>query len=338
MKSFILKSITLGLIAVGLWSCKKDEAPVVATSGTGGSLKASVATVVLDKSLITTNVITFTMDAANFGYQAAITNTLQLSPKGENFSADKTREFALDAKATSKSYNGLDFNNLLLALNLPTSSNSDVEIRVKSTISKNLEPVYSNVVGISARPFPLTSWIYVPGGYQGWDILNADSLVSVTGNGVYVGIINFTAINSEFKIAPAKKWDLSYGDGGAGKLSATGGNLKNTTSGAQLLTVDMNAMTWSLAPGDTWSIIGAAVPGSGWILDTDMKFINDGKGTYVIKTDLDAGEFKFRKNHDWGTSIGEGAGNAKIPVAGNYTLTLTVNADGKTGTYTMIKN
>jgi len=338
MKAFILKSMAIGLIATGLWSCKKDEAPVVATSGNGGALKASATTLVLDKTMLTTNVITFTMDDADFGYQAAITNTLQLSPKGQNFAADKTKEITLDPKVSSKSYNGFDFNNLLLALNLPTTGNSDVEIRVKSSISKNLAPVYSNVVGISARPFPLTSWVYVPGAYQGWDILKPDSLVSITGNGIYVGVINFVAANSEFKIAPAKKWDLTYGDGGVGKLSKTGGNLKNPAAGAQLLTVDLNNNVWTIEPASRWSVIGDAVPGSGWFFDTDMKFMNDGKGQYLLTTNLGVGEFKFRRNYDWGVTIGVGAANIKVTTAGNYTLTLTVNADGKTGSYTMVKN
>lgn len=338
MKSLILKSILFSLMAIVLWSCKKDEAPVVATAGTPGSLQASATTLVLDKTMLSTNVVTFTMADADFGYQAAITNTLQLSVKGQNFAADKTKEFTLEPKVKSKSYNGFDFNNLLLALNLPTTSSSDVEIRVKSSISNALSPVYSNVVTINARPFPLTAWVYVPGAYQGWDILKADSLISPTGNGVYTGVINFVAANSEFKITPAKKWDVSYGDGGGGKLSKTGGNLKNTAAGPQLLTVDLNKNEWTIAPASRWSIIGDAVPGSGWFLDTDMKYINDGKGQYALTTNLLVGEFKFRRNYDWGTTIGNGAANIKVTTAGNYTLILTVNADGKTGTYTITKN
>lgn len=338
MKSLIIKSIALSLIAISAWSCKKDGEPVVATSGTSGGLKASASTVVLDRSMLTTNVITFDLTAADFGYAAIVSNTLQLAAKGQNFAADKTKEFSLDAKVMQKSFNGFDFNNLLLALNLSTGANSDVEIRVKSTLSNTLAPVYSNVLSISARPFPLTNWVYVPGAYQGWDILTADSLISPTGNGVYTGVINFVAAGSEFKITPAKKWDVSYGDAGAGKLSKTGGNMKNTAASPQLVTVDLNQNTWTIAPADRWSIIGDAVPGSGWFLDTNMKFINDGSNLYVLKTNLNVGEFKFRRNYDWGISIGNGAANIKVATAGNYTLKLSINADGKTGTYTMTKN
>lgn len=338
MKSFTLKSIALSLIAIGLWACKKDEQAVVAGAGTGAALKASAQSVVLDRTMLTTNVITFTMDEANFGYQAITASTLQLSPKGQGFAVGNTKEFTLEPKTKSKAFNGFDFNNLLLALNLSTGTSSDVEIRIKSSISDKVNPVYSNVVTLSARPFPLTNWVYVPGAYQGWDILTADSLISPTGNGIYTGVISFVAANSEFKVTPAKKWDVSYGDAGGGKLSKTGGNFKAVAAGPQLLTVDLNTNVWSLAAATRWSIIGDAVPGSGWFLDTDMKFINDGSNQYRLKTNLSVGEFKFRRNYDWSITIGNGAANIKVTAAGNYTLTLKVNADDKTGTYTMVKN
>ncbi|MCZ4225130.1 SusE domain-containing protein [Pedobacter rhodius] len=332
MKSIFLKSMALSLIALSLWSCKKDETKAVATSGTGGALQTSATSVVLDKSKLTSTVVTFTLSDANFGYQAAVSNTLQLAVKGTNFAAPK--EAILDAKATTKAYNGLDFNNLLLALGIPTTANTDVEVRIKSSISTATAPVYSNVVTISAKPFPLTAWIYVPGNYQGWNPATADSLISATGNGVYTGVIAFDG--DKFKITPAKKWDIAYGDAGGGKISTTGGDISSVSKGAKQLTVDLNANTYTLTPL-VWSIIGNAVPGSNWSVDTDMKFINDGKNSWTITTPLTAGELKFRLNHDWGTSIGDGGGNVVIATAGTYKLTLTLNADGKTGSFTAVK-
>ncbi|MFC4213427.1 SusE domain-containing protein [Pedobacter lithocola] len=332
MKSLILKSMALSLIAVSLWSCKKDETKAIATSGTGGALQTSATSVVLDKSKLTTNVITFTLNDASFGYQAAVSNVLQLAVKGTNFATPK--EAILDAKAVTKAYNGLDFNNLLLSLGIPTTSNTDIEIRVKASISNNTAPVYSNVVTVSAKPFPLTAWIYVPGNYQGWNPATADSLISATGNGVYTGVIAFDG--DKFKITPAKKWDIAYGDAGGGKISTSGADINSVTKGAKQLTVDLNANTFTLTPL-VWSIIGNAVPGSNWSVDTDMKFINDGNNTWTITTPLTAGELKFRLNHDWGTSIGDGANNVVIASAGTYKLTLKLNADGKTGSFTAVK-
>jgi hypothetical protein len=284
--------------------------------------------------VLTTNVITFTTTNASFGYKAAVTNVLQLAAKGTNFA--KPKEASLDVNATSKSYNGLDFNNLLLALGLPTTAASDVEIRIKSSISTAVTPVYSNVVTISAKPFPLTAWIYVPGNYQGWNPATADSLVSVTGNGIYSGIIKFDG--DKFKITPAKKWDLAYGDAGGGKLSTSGGDISSVSAGFKLLTVDLNTFVYTIADADYWSIIGNAIPGSNWAIDTDLKSTNNGNNTWVTTVALTPGAFKFRKNHDWGTSIGDGGNDINVTAAGNYTLTLTVNADGKTGSYTIVKN
>ncbi|RYF99781.1 MAG: SusF/SusE family outer membrane protein [Chitinophagaceae bacterium] len=332
MKSILLKSMALSLIALSLWSCKKDETRAVATSGTGGALQTSATNVVLDKSKLTSTVVTFTVSDANFGYQAAVSNVLQLAVKGTNFAAPK--EAILDAKATTKAYNGLDFNNLLLALGIPTTANTDVEVRIKSSISNSTAPAYSNIVTISARPFPLTAWIYVPGNYQGWNPATADSLISATGNGVYTGVIAFDG--DKFKITTAKNWNVAYGDAGGGKISTTGGDISSISKGAKQLVADLNANTLTITPL-VWSIIGNAVPGSNWSVDTDMKFINDGKNSWTITTPLTAGELKFRLNHDWGTSIGDGANNVAIATAGTYKLTLTLNADGKTGSFTAVK-
>ena len=324
--------MALGLIALSLWSCKKDETKAIATSGSGGALQSSATSVVLDKSKLTTTVVTFTLTDANFGYQAAVANTLQLAVKGTNFAAPK--EVILDAKSTTKAYNGLDFNNLLLALGISTSTNTDLEIRIKAMISTTSAPVYSNIVTMSAKPFPLTAWIYVPGNYQGWNPTTADSLISATGNGVYTGVIAFDG--DKFKITPAKKWDIAYGDAGSGKISTTGADINSVTAGAKQLVVDLNANTFTLTPL-VWSIIGNAVPGSNWSIDTDLKFINDGKNSWTITTPLTAGELKFRLNHDWGTSIGDGAGNVTIASSGTYKLSLILNADGKTGSFTAVK-
>jgi hypothetical protein len=332
MKSTFFKSIALVLMAVTLWSCQKDEDQTVATAGTGGALKSSATTVVLDKSMLTTPVITFSLAKADFGYQAAVTNVLQLAKKGTNFVGAK--EVILNANATTQAFNGLDFNNLLLSMSLPTTANSDVEIRIKSSISNQVAPVYSNVISISAKPFPLTAWIYVPGNYQGWNPATADSLVSPTGNGVYSGVIVFDG--GKFKITPQKKWDVAYGDAGGGKISTTGGDINSVTAGALELVVNLNENTYTLAPL-VWSMIGSAVPGSNWVLDTDLKAINDGKGTWTITSAMLAGEFKFRKNHDWGSEVNDNGNNIKIATAGNYKITLTINADGKTGSYTVVK-
>ncbi len=334
-------------IALSLWSCKKDETQTVAIPGAEGTLKSSVSTVVLDKTMLTTNVITFNVSEGSFGYNGAVSNVLQVALKGTNFATVK--EALLDVRPTTKSFTGLELNNLLLGLNLPTTSNSDVEFRVKSTISASFTPVYSNVVSLSARPFPLTSWIYVPGNYQGWNPATADSLVSVMGNGVYTGVIKFDGGN--FKITTGKNWDVAYGSAGEDKISTTGGDISSVSAGMKQVTVDLNNNTIVIADAKVWSLIGAATPG-GWDSDTDLKVVNDGTNSlWKATTTFSAGEYKFRFGHDWGTSLGGNitnlvlnGGNISMATPGTYAVTLTLSYDGTDtpkvtgGTFTLATN
>lgn len=321
-----------------LLACEKDEVKTVATEGVSGTLSGSAASVALSRDKLDEEAITFSFTPSDFGYPAGIIYSLQFALKGSDFASP--RELVLENGISSSSYTGLALNNLLLAMGLPLETESDLEIRLKSALSPTMA-IYSNVVTVRSKPIPLTSWIYVPGGYQGWNPASADSLVSLTGNGIYTGIIAFPADNLEFKITPAKSWDVNYGDAGDGKLSPTGGNFKAPAGGLMQLTVDMNSSTWTIEPAPVWSIIGNAIPGSEWVVDTDLKYVNDGAGNWSVTLDLSAGMFKFRRNHDWGTNLGGSGGmltlggsDIQIDAPGNYTLVM--NPDELT--YQLTKN
>ncbi|MEJ5963917.1 SusE domain-containing protein [Pedobacter immunditicola] len=334
MKSFIIKSVMLGLMTLSLWSCKKDETKAIAANGTGGEITSSVSAVTISKEGLAADVISFSWKNPSYGYQAAVTNTLQLAVKGSNFATPK--EFVLPANVTTKTFTGNDFNTLLLALNLSFSESTAIEARLKSTVSTAVAAVFSSALSLNAKPYPLTAWIYVPGAYQGWDPTTAESLVSPTGNGIYNGVVGFTAGNLMFKITPEKSWDGAYGDAGAGKLSTTGGDIAAPAAGAYNLTVDLNANTIEFKKV-VWGLIGDATAG-GWDTDSDMTYA---KGKWSITTTLKAGELKFRKDHAWDVNIGVKDGvtmingdNIKITAPGSYTITLdTINL-----IYTLVKN
>ena len=328
--------LVLGLFLLA--ACEKDEVKTVANDGVSGALSASATTVELSRDQLEEDAVVFSYTPTDFGYQAGVIYSLQLALKGTDFATP--REFVLENGSLSKTFSGLEFNDLLLSMNLPLEEESDVEVRLKSALSPTVM-VYSDVVNVRSKPIPLTSWVYVPGGYQGWDPATADSLVSLTGNGVYTGIITFPADNPEFKVAPAKSWDVSYGDAGDGTFSPTGGNFNAGAEGMMLLTFDLNNSTWTIEPAPVWSIIGNAIPGSDWAVDTDLKFVNDGQGNWTVTLDLTEGFFKFRRNHDWGVNLGgadgtltEGGADIEITSAGSYTMVM--NPDGLT--YELIKN
>ena len=337
MKTLITKFLALSCLAVTvLAACKKDETKVVANPGTSAStLTLSTTTPVLNKANLTNTAITISATPQSYGYTAAVNYTLQLAVKGTNFA--KPVEIGLTASALSKSWTVQDFNNLLLSMNLPFTSASQVEVRLKSSLSPTSTTgiVYSNVGTITATPFPLVAYVYVPGAYQGWNPATADSLQSATGNGVYTGIINYTAGNLDFKVTPKKTWDVAYGTSGAGTISTSGGNITAPAAGQYFVSVNLNTNTMTMAKADYFSVIGSAAPGVAWSTDTDLKY-NNGTLAWEGLMPLTVGEIKLRANHDWTLSFGvpktgaDGStlnnndnNNIAVTVAGNYKITFT---------------
>ena len=208
---------------------------------------------------------------------------------------------------------------------------SDIKIRVTATSSSIGGTIVkvSDVVTFKVTPYQLESFLYVPGAYQGWNPETAVAIRSATTNGIYIGYINFTDANSEFKVNPARNWDNSYGSTGGNNITYNaGGNLVAPNTGYQKLTVDLNAMTYALT-AYSWGIIGSASPG-GWDSDTDMVFNSTTQKWEIASIALSVGEIKFRLNNDWGTNFGDdgnngtleaGAANIPITEAGNYKIT-----------------
>jgi len=84
---------------------------------------------------------------------------------------------------------------------------------------------------------------------------------------------------------------------------------------------------------DVWSIIGPA--GVDWNTDVPLTYNCDTR-TYDVTRTLNAGEFKFRKNSDWGVNYGSnsstggalvsGGNNIVVATTGTYTIKLDLNA------------
>jgi hypothetical protein len=332
-KIFTSLMMTGCLAALLLSSCKKDEIKAVAGIGSPSVLTASTTTPALTKANLTNTAITLTGTPQSYGYNAAVTYAFQLAVKGTSFAAPM--DVPLPTGTLAKSYTVQEFNNILLAMNLPVNVAAQLEVRLKTSLSATAGITYSNVLTVTATPFPLVSYIYVPGAYQGWNPPTADSLQSATGNGVYTGIINFTAGNLAFKITPLKKWDVAYGTTGGTGISTSGGDISVPAAGQYMLVANLNTNTLIIASANYFSVIGNAAPGTAWSTDTDLKY-NNGTLAWEGTIPFTVGEFKVRMNHDWGISFGipktgaDGStlnnndnNNIPIATAGNYKLTFT---------------
>jgi hypothetical protein len=350
MKNLLTKSIALGsIVLLMLAACKKDGTLVVANSGKAGALTASSSTLLLNSNQFTdtSTVVRFNFTQANYGYQGAVTNTLQIDAAGDNWA--NPYSVALTNKQFTKGFNTADFNNLLLKLNLRGGVTSQVSVRVQQSIGTSVTPIYTNVVPLTVTPFNLKAWLYVAGAYEGWANPgpNEDSLYSATNNGIFVGIINFTAGNNQFLVLPAKNWTHKYATNDPqGSTSSTvkydGPNnfYAPATAGQYQVTINVNANTISFALVNSYSIIGDAA--LGWGTDSPMKYINDGSNSWVATLPLvSTGQFKVRQNNDWTYSWGipkpgtAGDGipgtlndsqnnNITVSASGTHTVTFTV--------------
>jgi hypothetical protein len=249
MKKSLISFLAISSALLMLFSsCKKDGTQVVSTVGSAGTLTASTTTPALSLATTASSAVTLSFPAtAVTGYQAAMTYTIQIDKKGNNFAT--AREIPATAPSTDVTVGAL--NTVLLNLGLTTGTATQIDIRVKSLIAANATPVYSNTINLTVTPYTLTSYVYVPGGYQGWDPTKADvpSLASPTSNGVYDGTVVVPTVTTDFgfKITPAQSWAVSYGVlGGLLNTTDKSVNLTFPSAGTFKLHVDLNSLTYTI--------------------------------------------------------------------------------------------
>jgi len=363
MKKTLAKFLAIGAIALLLQSCKKDGAIATSNGGKAGTLTASSSTLVLQRASLndTTKVIKFSFTKPDYGYSAAITNTLQIDKPGDNW-ANPT-SVTLGTNVLTQGYSTADFDALLLKLGLTGGTASPVLVRVMHSISSNVASVYSNVVTVTATPFYLTSWLYVVGEFQGYSTSSPDSLLSATSNGIYTGIINFPAGKTQFLILPAKNFNNKYATNNAtGSTSTTVAyNASNnlyapSMPGQYVITLNLNTNTISFALANTYSVIGSTTAGGNFSTDVDLtKYVNDGSTGWTGTIAMTAGAFKIRQNHDWTFAWGDvspangkdatsaNGANINVAAAGNYKVSFAIplsaigTAPSATATYTLVK-
>jgi starch-binding outer membrane protein SusE/F len=363
MRTWLNKILLMGVAAIILSSCEKDEVKAVLTTGTTPTLTSSQSTLVLQQANANSDAVKFTYTTdAGFGFDAAVTYVLQISKGGTSFASATTTEVALSKTAPlDKTFKVVDFNRELLKI-IPYGAATPVEVRVKASVGTAAPSIYSNVVTITATAYrDLITYTYpnalnVAGNFQGWNPGNAPQIVKQNNGGFngFEAYIVFNAATPEFKLVKGDNWGAGdHGDAGGGTLTAQGGpNLKLPGGGAGLagyyrLWANTSDLTWGYQKINSWGIIGAF---NGWgSPDVDLIF-NASTGVWSVTRDMPAGEFKFRANDDWGLNFGDNnnpnppdfkpdynGANINISVAGNYTISLDLSAGGNY-VYTLKKN
>lgn len=346
------KKLLFLALAPLLGACDNEQERITAREATAPVLAASKTTIELDADQATTEAVTFSWNAADYGFEGQIVNyRLQFDLKGAAFATPQ--EFAL-SNAREKRFTTDEFNAMLLRLGLSAGTPAEIEARVVSGLSTLGSSAAASAFNAASGVVPLTATpyfvvveypaIYVPGGHQGWAPDRAPKLASVKSDNRYEGYVYFPDATTEFKFTDGPSWDVNYGEGPTkGTLVAGGDNIKASAAGYYLIKADLNTLTFSLLK-TTWGVIGDATPG-GWDADTDLVF-DPATGTWSATMVLRVGEIKFRANDGWDLNYGDdgadglleaGAANIPIATAGNYTITLNLSSPGNY-TYILTQN
>lgn len=286
----------------------------------------------------------FAWTAADFGFPAGVTYTLEYSLPGDNFEDPKT--LGSTSGLTVGGVTQGELNNSLLAAGVTGGVATTIDVRVTASVGSEVEKLISPVVAVTVIPyesFVVLPKLQVPGSYQGWDVANNSTVIySFNADNVFDGYAYFNAADTKYKYTLGNSWDVNWGDDGAdGSLQPGGADIGVTAAGIYKLHADINALTHTNEL-TSWGVVGDATPG-GWDVDTDMTY-DEGAGVLTATLNLNVGKFKFRANDAWtinlgaaGTGLAQDGADIDVAEAGNYTVTLEITGVQKY-TYTITKN
>ncbi len=322
-----------GLAMLAFASCKKDENRVTATTGSTTALSATNTTFTVSSATSSNAATTLSWNTANFGYSASTSYSLEFDRKGNNFAAPAAVSVS---GGSSKAYTQGEINEMAVKAGFAPDKASQLEVRLKASISPSYAPSYSNVVTLNFTPYrAFVSYptLWVPGAYQGWSPATASTLASVKSDGNYEGFVAFTPGNLEFKVNVAPNWDqTNYGIKG-GALATDGGNITVPSDGYYMLRANPDTKTFSATKTSTWSLNGTATGNADQNLTYDATS-KTWKGTFTLAV----GTFKFRANGANTIVLGDrtpvttfltadGAA-ISVPTAGSYQVVLNLSVSG----------
>ncbi|HLN75148.1 MAG TPA: SusE domain-containing protein [Prolixibacteraceae bacterium] len=269
--------------------------------------------------------VKFNWNATRFG-NLPLNYAVQIDKAGGDFKTPLVLPFG--AKATGD-ITVNDLNSAAINAGIAPNTSGDLAIRVIAGQGANYEnPVYSNVATLSLTPYIAKMTWYVPGDYVAasypgttladWTPDKSPTVESApTSPTKLEGYVYMKNASNQWKFASKPNWDgPNYGDGGAGKLSASGGNI-TLPAGYYKLNADATALTYT-AVATVWSVIGSAPPGEAWTDDTPLTY-DPALRTWTGGLHMKAGEFKFRANGGWDINYGtftKGATDGKLNAGG----------------------
>ena len=180
------------------------DAPVLLTPSTGTSME-------FEKLGADENTVSFSWSKADFGFQSAISYTLQIDLAGNDFSEALNLVTTSD---TSAVLTQMAMNTKLLGFGLPTAEATALQARVIAVVSQYVETLYSATIDLTITPYASTfPSIYMIGAATGgWDPSLAVEVVSTGEPYQYTTIAYFdNADGRNFRFFNKPDWNESLG-------------------------------------------------------------------------------------------------------------------------------
>lgn len=313
----IFKILAIAFVGMGLVSCEKDEDQAILNETSQSSISADKTIIILDKNNVDATAVNFTWAKSGFDLSVVSTQQIEFGMKGKNFQDSKL----VDVVSSPFSMTNKQLNALVLSMGGIENVFNELEIRFKTSVGG--AKFYSNVIKLNVSPYILgpvynyTDLFMIGDATAGdWDNSATNAKLYPLQKTVTAGKYSYTGYFAKGGLKLIKtpgSWDFQYGMGGAeGVLSTSGssGNISVVTAGYYKLTVDINALTYTLvsipAPTKTYTTISMIGSASGdWNTDVDLQKSTFDPHVWVKKkAALNAGDLKFRADHDWSANWG----------------------------------
>ena len=336
-----MKKINIFLLMLfsilALSSCSDTEDPKI-----GATINAPVLQQLLPQNLViseetnlTEGIGNWVWNAADYGVPTQITYAIEADTAGGAF------EEPITLTSTTSLFAPINAGMLNSAASkfITETSVVTLDIRLKTTVSPGIDPVYSNIEPVTFTAFiAVKTPVYIIGNALiGWD--NSPSSIgnnlqvffsddSNAGNSkyTYTGYFNAGSDNGFKIITIAGDWGTAYAyQNGSISPNNVGDNFAApATSGIYTLNVDLEALTYTLNPYAktivSYDKIGLIGDGAkGWGDTDDIVMTKFAEHVWVINSvALKAGSVKFRivkadGNGDWGTNWGGESATPSLP-------------------------
>lgn len=260
------------------------------------------------------NAVTLSWEQPEFGFTASPTYTIFI----EKADGDFSEAIAItNAGNISKVFKTEELNKHLLNLGLEADVETSVKIKVEGKLG-TYEKIVSEIINLTVTPYAAfldlsTIWGVVGSGFNDWGAHPDAPFYKTKTENVLVAYVKLK--NGEIKFRPNNAWDGNLGDNGAdGTLEADGANI-TVTEGYYKITMNPVAKTYSIV-AFTYGIVGSAY--NNWGETPDFPFSYDpSTDQFRAIVKLQTGEFKIRKNNDWGLNYGDTGANGTLESGGD---------------------